>query len=301
MAISSNYSAERTLAMDPSALGDLRRLARTDQGAAAKAVAQQFEALMVQQMLSAMRQASPSPEDPQGGAFGMFRSMQDQQFAQVAASSGTFGFADAILRQIEIQQAPSRLQQVIPSTGARVEQIRVSPAPASAAGAAKPAASSASPAGFLEKLVAPARAAAEKIGVDPQWLLAHAALETGWGERSIKTANGGESHNLFGIKATRSWPGKTTDVTTTEYVGGVAQKRIETFRVYGSYEEAFADYASLIRQRYGAASGAENSAAYGKALQAGGYATDPQYGEKFANVARSVADRLARSQSRITA
>jgi len=301
MAISSNYSAERALAMDPSALGDLRRLARTDQGAAAKAVAQQFEALMVQQMLTAMRAASPSPEDPQGGSFGLFRSMQDQQFAQVAAGSGQFGFADAIVRQIEIQQNPALLQQTRKSSTADFSQIRSTQASREAGVAAKPAAASASPAGFLDKLAAPALAAAEKIGVDSQWLLAHAALETGWGERSIKTAAGGESYNLFGIKAGRNWTGKTTDVTTTEYVGGVAQKRVETFRVYDSYEQAFADYASLIRQRYEGASGAQSSADYGLALQRGGYATDPRYGEKFANVARSVAHRLAQSQSRITA
>lgn len=301
MAISSNYSADRNLAMDPTGLADLRQLARQDKAAGAKAVAQQFEALMVQQMLKSMRAANPSPEEPEGGAFGLFRGMQDQQFAQVAASSGTFGFADAIVRQIEVQQDPSLLRQVRKNTTENPRAQLGAQALGKVSAAAKPAATTASPAGFLEKLAAPASAAAEKLGVDAQWLLAHAALETGWGDRAIKTADGGESYNLFGIKAGSGWKGKTADVTTTEYVGGVAQKRVETFRAYGSFAEAFTDYASLISQRYGAATDAQSSADYGKALQAGGYATDPQYGQKFANVARSVAHRLAQSQSRITA
>lgn len=300
MAISSNYSADRTLAIDPGSLGDLRRLARTDQMSAAKAVAQQFEALMVQQMLKSMRTANPSPEEPEGGAFGLFRGMQDQQFAQVAASAGTFGFADAILHQIEVQQNPALLREPIHVSPTDFESIRVSSSSVRTAEAAKPAVATASPAGFLDRLAGPAKAAAEKIGVDPQWLLAHAALESGWGERSIRTADGGESYNLFGIKAGRSWKGATADVTTTEYAGGVARKQVETFRAYGSYEEAFADYADLIRQRFGTAAGAQSSTDYGRALQNGGYATDPQYGQKFANVARSVASRLAQSQSRIT-
>lgn len=301
MAISSSYSADRNLAIDPGSLSDLRRLARDDKSAAAKAVAQQFEALMMQQMLKSMRAANPSPEEPEGGGFGLFRSMQDQQFAQLAASNGSFGFASAIERQIEILQNPNLLQQPIKTRPVSYPAASVSPAQMQAAVAAKAAVNTASPAGFLEKLSAPARAAAEKLGVDPQWLLAHAALETGWGDRAIKTAEGAESFNLFGIKAGSNWKGKTTDVTTTEYVGGVAQKRVETFRVYDSYEAAFSDYASLIRQRYGAAAEAQNSKEYGRALQTGGYATDPAYGQKFVNVARSVANRLAHGQSRFTA
>ncbi|XLM22936.1 flagellar assembly peptidoglycan hydrolase FlgJ, partial [Chromobacterium piscinae] len=40
--------------------------------------------------------------------------------------------------------------------------------------------------------------------------MAHAALESGWGKRAIRNADGSDSHNLFGIKAGGDWHGKTT-------------------------------------------------------------------------------------------
>ncbi len=49
------------------------------------------------------------------------------------------------------------------------------------------------------------RAAAK--GVDARALVAQAALETGWGKRHIKHADGSTSHNLFGIKA-NGWNGQ---------------------------------------------------------------------------------------------
>ncbi|MBL8508104.1 MAG: glucosaminidase domain-containing protein, partial [Chitinimonas sp.] len=97
---------------------------------------------------------------------------------------------------------------------------------------------------------------------------------------------GNNSHNLFGIKAGRGWEGKTTDITTTEFVDGVAQKRVERFRVYNSYAEAFADYARLLSSRYGdAVQAGADAKVFGKELQAGGYATDPAYADKLARVA----------------
>jgi flagellar protein FlgJ len=55
----------------------------------------------------------------------------------------------------------------------------------------------------------------------------------------MRTADGGTSHNLFGIKATGGWKGKTVDAVTTEYVNGVPQKRVEKFRAYDSYADSF--------------------------------------------------------------
>jgi hypothetical protein len=43
--------------------------------------------------------------------------------------------------------------------------------------------------------------------VDARALVAQAALETGWGKRHIKHADGSTSHNLFGIKA-NGWNGQ---------------------------------------------------------------------------------------------
>ncbi|MCC5881517.1 MAG: flagellar assembly peptidoglycan hydrolase FlgJ [Halomonas sp.] len=136
---------------------------------------------------------------------------------------------------------------------------------------------------FMERLSAPAQAASRKTGVPAELILAQAALETGWGRHEIATANGGNSYNLFGIKAGSSWQGRTTDITTHEYINGQRTRVVDTFRVYGSFEEAFTDYARLIgnNPRYAAVTTAGSAEQAARALQAGGYATDPAYADKL--------------------
>ena len=152
--------------------------------------------------------------------------------------------------------------------------------------------------GFLDKLAGVAQVTAEVLGLSPHLLLAQAALETGWGRRTIKDAQGQESHNLFGIKAGNHWTGKTVDVKTTEFVHGIAQQKVETFRAYDTYAASFADYAKLIKHRYGDAMAKGATAeGFGAALQAKGYATDPNYAQKIARVAQSVAYRLNSMQA----
>jgi hypothetical protein len=155
--------------------------------------------------------------------------------------------------------------------------------------------------GFLEELAGVAQATAASLGLSPHLLLAQAALETGWGRRVIKDAAGHESHNLFGIKAGKHWPGKTVEVKTTEYVHGVPQQKVESFRAYGSYAESFSDYARLIKSRYcEVIANGTIARGFGEALQAKGYATDPNYAQKIARVAQSVAYRLASRSTRTT-
>lgn len=153
--------------------------------------------------------------------------------------------------------------------------------------------------GFLGKLAGVAKATAEALGLSPHLLLAQAALETGWGRKAIKDGTGQESFNLFGIKAGKHWTGKTVEVMTTEYIHGQAQKKVESFRAYGSYAESFSDYARLIKGRYGEAiANGATAEGFGQALQAKGYATDPNYAQKMTRVAQSVAYRLASAQAK---
>jgi len=148
--------------------------------------------------------------------------------------------------------------------------------------------------GFLKKLAGIAQATAETLGLSPHLLLAQAALETGWGRKAIKDVAGQESYNLFGIKADKHWTGKTVEVRTTEYINGVPQTKVASFRAYDSYADSFADYARLIKHRYGQAiANGATAEGFGQALQARGYATDPNYAQKIARVAQSVAYRMA--------
>ena len=79
-------------------------------------------------------------------------------------------------------------------------------------------------------------------------MVAQAAHESGWGQREIRNADGTSSHNLFGIKAGPGWSGPVAEITTTEYVGGEAQKVTAKFRAYASYGESFRDYAQLMKE-----------------------------------------------------
>ncbi|MEA3639797.1 MAG: flagellar assembly peptidoglycan hydrolase FlgJ [Lamprobacter sp.] len=139
---------------------------------------------------------------------------------------------------------------------------------------------------FLQPLLAPAEAASRRTGVPAELILAQAALETGWGRHQIRTADGRNSHNLFGIKAGSQWQGPTAEVTTHEYFNGQRTRIRDQFRVYDSYEAAFIDYGRLISRspRYAAVSTAPNAAQAARALQAGGYATDPAYADKLIKI-----------------
>ncbi|TJZ73823.1 flagellar assembly peptidoglycan hydrolase FlgJ [Chitiniphilus eburneus] len=291
----------RDFAADVRSADGMRLLNKQDPKAASREVARQFEALLVQQMMKSMREATPQYDEFNNSATDMFRGMYDQQLSQTWTRAGGTGLADSIVRQIEIQTNPALLNQaygkkadpfVMPFQTQVQAQVQASLAAAKSAAEARAgsAKNAGGASGFLDRIGAAADTAAGVLGVSPALLVAHAALETGWGKKPITDAAGQDSHNLFGIKATPDWKGRTVDITTTEYVGGVPQKRVETFRAYDSYTEAFADYAGLIQRRYKSAmSQGDNASAYGAALQAGGYATDPNYANKLARVANVVA------------
>ncbi|WP_306396173.1 glycoside hydrolase family 73 protein [Telluria beijingensis] len=141
---------------------------------------------------------------------------------------------------------------------------------------------------FLDSIAPWARQAAERLGVAPELVQAHAALESGWGQRPLRTAEGASSHNLFGIKAGASWEGASGESTTTEYVNGAAIKTRERFRAYPDAASAFQDYARVLSDnpRYrGALNTGGDARAFAEGLARGGYATDPGYAAKLARIA----------------
>jgi flagellar protein FlgJ len=234
----------------------------------------------------------------------------------MVASKG-LGFAETIVQRLGVEATGKELQKKLaaeaeaeagpaaqsadvaqtasaaaPSTpSAAPGQTAPEPVPATPAGAAS---TDAAPAGgrkgrFIETMLPHAQQAEAATGVPARFILAHAALESGWGKREILAADGTPSHNLFGIKAT-GWSGSTAETMTTEYRQGLAMKVTQSFRAYADYGEAFTDYANLLRRRYAEAVAAGNDAeAYVSALANGGYATDPAYAAKLRGVIDSVA------------
>lgn len=144
---------------------------------------------------------------------------------------------------------------------------------------------------FIAAMLPMAEQAAEKIGVDARYLVAQAALETGWGKSIIRQQDGTSSHNLFGIKSHNSWDGESARVLTTEFKGGKAVKEAASFRSYDSYAHSFEDYVSFLQSngRYEKALDAtQNPEQFARELQKAGYATDPQYARKVAQIARQM-------------
>jgi flagellar protein FlgJ len=148
---------------------------------------------------------------------------------------------------------------------------------------------------FVRNMWSHAQAAGQELGVDPQTLIAHAALETGWGKSIPCNADGSCSYNLFGIKAGGKWQGDSVRVNTLEFEDGVAVRKRESFRAYASPADSFRDYAALLKNnpRYEAALGVGGDAQkFATALQRGGYATDPNYAQKLTKTALSVVERV---------
>lgn len=144
---------------------------------------------------------------------------------------------------------------------------------------------------FIASIAPWARQTAERLGIEPELVAAHAALESGWGQRPLRTADGASTHNLFGIKAGGAWSGDVAAALTTEMDAGISGKRTETFRSYATPGQAFDDYAHLLlaNTRYaGAINAGGDVAAFAAGLTQGRYATDPDYAQKIERVTRQV-------------
>lgn len=314
--------------MDPSSLGDLQRLARQDGNSptALRAAAQQFEGLFMSMMLKALREATPPNGLFDNDQTRMLQSFHDQQMAMQMAQSGGVGLADVIFRQLggehmgvsreprigpdgkpvfDLADVPRR-----PAISALLGKREASSAADDAASSertvealVRPTAAAAAPdtsvvervRGFVDKVLPHAHQAARSIGVPAYFMVAQAALETGWGRAELRMADGTPSHNLFNIKAGSSWKGPVVELPVTEYSGGRAYTENARFRVYGSYAEAFEDYARLMRDnpRYASVLGQRDAHGFASSLQNAGYATDPRYAEKLARVINSPSLRAA--------
>ena len=245
-------------------------------------------------MLKTMRNAVPQSEIGQSNETRMFQGMFDDQLSQNLASHRGLGIAALIERQmtrtdliapkdLPTHKSGKPLTMPVPAALQNAQQALDS-AKGQKTDSATPLAD------FVDAVVSQARKAADAIGVAPHLLAAQAALETAWGKRKIVDASGNDSFNLFGIKAGKGWQGKVAHVATTEFENGQAVKKVQPFRVYGSYGEAMEDYARLVKDngRYQQALNQGGDArAFAAGLQQGGYATDPNYAQKLERVANS--------------
>src|ERR1700744_3507675 len=191
---------------------------------AINAVAQQVEALFLQMMLKSMRDASAA-DATDSNEMGMYQDMFDKQVALSISQHADLGIGRLLKRSLEGR----------PASGS----------PLKIGSAETPMAHS--PAEFVNRLMPSIRRAAAALGVDPKGMLAQAALETGWGQRMPRNADGSPSHNLFGIKAGDQWAGPKDTADTMEIQNGDSFQRRPSFRSYGSIEESVNDFANLLK------------------------------------------------------
>lgn len=269
---------------DPNGLADLKRAARADAAAAAPQIAQQAEALFLGELLKTMRSSGLGQGLLDGPQAEMYRDLLHRQLAVELSQHGGLGFGNAIAGAVGGSAAPPSPSAAALGLPRGLASLPPISRTAMASGGAA-AADFDSQSAFVTELWPHAQRAGQALGIDGRVILAQAALETGWGERLPRTADGRPSFNLFGIKS-HGWGGAVARVPTLEFRNGALTRETADFRAYGSYAEAFDDYARFLTEnpRYRQALAAGDAAGFAHGLQAAGYATDPAYARKILGV-----------------
>jgi flagellar protein FlgJ len=300
-------------ATDLTGLEQLRqRAAHADPGALKEAAAQ-FDALFIGMMLKSARAASLGKGIFDSEASNQYLELMDDQVALELARKGGLGFGKLLLEQISPRGALAMnagggdsssytsSTQTVASFAARLPAMLRA---LSAGNAVEPlgadddataaVATEAAPAGdavehFVRRYLPDATAAARTLGLDPRLLLAQAALETGWGAATPQHPDGRSANNLFGMKAGDGWQGGRVAHWTMEHLGGVTARKREVFRAYDHAADSFADYVDLVggSPRYAKAlAHSSDPEAYARAIGEAGYATDPDYADKWLSIYR---------------
>jgi peptidoglycan hydrolase FlgJ len=287
---------------DLSGLSKLKRAAGNNDPQAIRTVAQQFESMFTRMMLKSMRDAVGP--DPMFGSDQeqMYQGMADDQLSVQLSKGKGLGLADMLVRQLQkmgVKGADAAAEDSGPAAAAKAaaayrgtQQAVALPPTSGTADATQNS--------FIQSLWPQAQDAGQLLGVDPRHLIAQAALETNWGQSLPHDSAGRSSNNLFGIKTSADWTGAAVSSATQEFQGAVARTTSAQFKAYATPTQSFEDYVALLRNnpRYsGALNTGSDTQAFAAGLQRGGYATDPDYANKIAAVAGTVAQKVASTQA----
>ena len=322
MTITSNTSVPASTGSSADVYNDfagltaLKKSARTNDPEALRQVAKQYEGVFARMMIKSMRDAVG--KDPLFGSDEeqSYQSMYDDQLSLELTKGKGLGLADMLVQQIQRLQGGNKADAAqagsgtTDSSGASGSAGATGSAPqaalrlfkqnaARASDSATPTASTATQSSFINELWPSAQQAGQQLGVDPRNLIAQAALETNWGTHMPHDSSGRSSNNLFGMKTGGQWSGATVSAGTQEYENGSAVSTTGQFRAYDNRAQSFQDYVALLRNnpRYTAAlNTGSNAHAFAAALQRGGYATDPNYANKIANIAAQIGPRNASAE-----
>jgi flagellum-specific peptidoglycan hydrolase FlgJ len=135
------------------------------------------------------------------------------------------------------------------------------------------------PQDFINAIAPAARTSAATTKIPASFTVAEAALESGWGAAA-------PGMNLFGIKADPSWTGPVTIQRTREFLNGAWTMVQAKFRAYTTWLGSISDHAQflLTNERYKPAFAFTDGRDFANAVQAAGYATDPDYAQKIIEI-----------------
>ena len=295
-----------------------------DDDAKAVEAAQKFEAMLIHSMLKGMRKTTMAENTSNERS--LYDDMLDEQMAATLVESGGLGVAEQIVSQIRGQKAQtqsppelstedtlriramSQNRELSEHTSIRsqsdlshasvsslltglsdtdISRLRmISGVPINTDNDVQ----TEKRLNFLQPLVPHAKRSAARLGTAPEAVLAIAALETGWGQSVIKTQQGENSHNLFGIKASAS-DQSVARITTTEYIDNQAVTIQADFRVFENTAAAVDGFANFVLEnpRYSnALEHASDPVRFLQELHNAGYATDPEYAQKAISVMKQI-------------
>jgi len=319
--------------LDVNGLDSVRAQSRStdkaDKEAALQTAAKQFEAIFMQMLLKSMRSAqdvleSDSPFNSESTKF--YRQMHDEQMSLELSDNGSLGLSELIVRQLGGDSEnftphtvlrgngnlDSRGKNVfdlnntrdpLPKTIELDRQTNDNTIPKYLSNEVSKEVSKSvealpefkSPQEFVSAITESAKQVQAKLNIPFEVVIAQAALETGWGQKIIKTNEGESSNNLFNIKADSRWQGDKTSTETLEFEQGTMVKKREPFRVYSSLAESANDYVNFLssNERYQPAlEQSSNVEQFLHSLQGAGYATDPNYAKKIMGTLKTVTSLL---------
>jgi flagellum-specific peptidoglycan hydrolase FlgJ len=140
------------------------------------------------------------------------------------------------------------------------------------------------PSDFIAAIAPAAQSSAAITGIHASFTIAEAALESGWGGSGLTSS----ANNLFGVKADPSWTGDVLELPTQEYVkatnGWITV--VARWRKYPDWLASINDHAQFLleNERYESALQCTSVEDFCNAIQAAGYATDPQYASKIISI-----------------
>lgn len=142
------------------------------------------------------------------------------------------------------------------------------------------------PADFISKIRPGADHCEAEKGIPSGFTVAQAALESGWGKSGLTV----RANNLFGIKSSKAWKGRTLTMMTTEHINGQDVRMPAVWRVYDCWADCLLDHADFfhVNPRYAKAlQFPHDSERFAVEVAAAGYATDPNYAEKIIGIIKT--------------